>query len=178
MLARRASHRMANRRDKSQPLLCAQTGFVTKPCPNCAPNSIHARRSPIQYGYLAQRRRSYWATELDRYPFPRQTLNASNLRKIPTAVARRLIRRAIERVKATSARSILPACGAHPENGPLEQGHDRVQFPGWRFSDRLNGFASRQRDLTSTKGTVSHCAWKVPDRWNSLTARLVLRCRC
>jgi tRNA(Ile)-lysidine synthase len=79
---------------------------------------------------LAQHEESYWATELDRYPFSHQTLNALELAKIPTAVARRLIRRAIERVKGDLRQIDFQHVERILKMAHSRQGHDRVQIPG------------------------------------------------
>ena len=79
---------------------------------------------------LAQDEESYWAAELDRYPFPHQTLNACELAKIPTAVARRLIRRAIECVKGDLRQIDFQHVERILRMASKRDGHDRVQIPG------------------------------------------------
>jgi len=79
---------------------------------------------------LAQDEESYWADELDRYPFRHQTLNALDLAKVPTAVARRLIRRAIERVKGDLRQIDFQHVERILRMASKGEGHDRVQIPG------------------------------------------------
>jgi tRNA(Ile)-lysidine synthase len=79
---------------------------------------------------LAQDEESYWATELDRYPVRRQTLNACELAKMHTAVARRIIRRAIEQVKGDLRQIDFQHVERILKMAYKRHGHDRVQIPG------------------------------------------------
>jgi tRNA(Ile)-lysidine synthase len=84
---------------------------------------------------LAQDEESYWVAELDQYshPTPPATyhlLNASELAKLPTAVARRIIRLAIERVKGDLCQINFQHVERVLEMAFKSEGHDRVHIPG------------------------------------------------
>jgi len=79
---------------------------------------------------LAQDEESYWAAELDRYPVPHQTLNALELAKMPIAVARRLIRRAIKCVKGDLRLIDFQHVERVLKMAHAGRGHGRVQLPG------------------------------------------------
>jgi tRNA(Ile)-lysidine synthase len=79
---------------------------------------------------LAQDEESYWTTELHRYPVRRQTLNAGELAKMPVAVARRMVRRAIESVKGDLRQIDFQHVERILKMAGKGQGHDRVQIPG------------------------------------------------
>ena len=81
-------------------------------------------------GELATADEQYWAGEIERLLPAEPVLNASELAALPEAVARRLIRRAIER-----ARGDLLGIGFHHIDGVLRlarasAGSGRVQAPG------------------------------------------------
>jgi tRNA(Ile)-lysidine synthase len=79
---------------------------------------------------LAQDEEAYWTSELDRHPVRQKTLNACELAKMPTAVARRIIRRAIERVKDDLRQIDFQHVERILKMAHKGQGHDRIQIPG------------------------------------------------
>jgi tRNA(Ile)-lysidine synthase len=79
---------------------------------------------------LAQDEESYWTNELDRYPASYSTLNACELAKLPAAVARRVIRRAIERVKGDLRQIDFQHVERILNMAHARAGHGRVQIPG------------------------------------------------
>jgi len=80
---------------------------------------------------LARDEESYWKIELDhRQPPVPQLLSVPELAKMPTAAARRVIRRAIEGVKGDLRQIDFQHVERILNMVHRKQGHDRVQIPG------------------------------------------------
>jgi tRNA(Ile)-lysidine synthase len=77
---------------------------------------------------LAQGEEAYWTTKLDRYLA--QTLLAPALARMPVAVARRIIRRAIEHVKGDLRQIDFEHVERILKMAQPVGGHDRFQIPG------------------------------------------------
>lgn len=78
---------------------------------------------------IAQADETYWSAELARHPYS-QVLSAPELVALPTALARRLIRRAIETVKGDLRQIDFVHVERVLEMSHSRDGHGRVQLPG------------------------------------------------
>ena len=81
---------------------------------------------------LAQDEERYWRAELDQRPAPVSQpliLNASELAGLPRALARRLIRRTIQRAKGDLRQIKFAHVERILEMAASSEGHDRVQIP-------------------------------------------------
>lgn len=89
--------------------------------------------SLVHLGMLAQDEQAYWNAELDRYalsPSDAPVLSTQQLTQASPAVARRLIRRAIEHVKGDLRQIDFSHIERILEMSLSASGHDRVQLPG------------------------------------------------
>ncbi len=78
---------------------------------------------------LAQDEESYWRTELDRQR-PQPLLSAPQLKTLPPAVARRIIRLAIESIKGDLRQIDFQHVERILNMAQAGKGHDRIQIPG------------------------------------------------
>jgi tRNA(Ile)-lysidine synthase len=114
---------------------------------------------------LAQDEESYWESEIDRMqPSSSQRpliLEASSLASVPPAVARRLIRRAIEQAKGDLRQIDFAHVERILDMARSNDGHDRAQLPGldvmrsfgWiRFAPFLPPNERKERDFSLPLG--------------------------
>ena len=78
---------------------------------------------------LARDEEAYWKAELDRHP-TLQLLSVADLAKMPTALARRVIRLAIESIKGDLRQIDFQHVERILHMAQAEKGHDRIQIPG------------------------------------------------
>ncbi len=92
---------------------------------------------------LAQDEEAYWATELQRRPSPScntpQILSTVELADLPAALARRIIRRAIQHAKGALRQIDFAHVERILQMARSQAGHDRAQLPGL---DVLRSFES------------------------------------
>jgi tRNA(Ile)-lysidine synthase len=82
---------------------------------------------------LAQDEEDYWASHLERHPLPAacpQLLSTAELASQPLAVARRLIRRAIQNAKGSLRQIDFAHIERVLEMARSRYGHDHIQLPG------------------------------------------------